>query len=327
MSFRFSGHETFPCRYAWLPKSYQMLCADPRAWSDENEAMMQLGVGKNMARAARFWVVAMGIAQPLADRRGYGITPFGHALLAPNGFDPFLENTRTLWLLHWKLASPVAEPMFAWHFLLNQWPQPEFSRSQVLRSFIKESKSEGRELSAVTLEQHFDIFLHTYVPTRGHKGVILEDNLDCPLTEIRLLQKVSEREEEGRKESIYSFRREDKPEISGALLAYCLANFWSLHHASEATLGFREIAVAPGSVGQIFKLPEFALRDRLLALHHESKGLLEFQESAALPRVIRHYEHHDESIEAELLSNVYDRDAHDYHATQPDVIAEQMQLC
>ena len=327
MSFRFSGHETFPCRYAWLPKAYQMLCADPRAWSDENDAMMQLGVGKNMARAARFWVVATGVAQPLADRRGYGITPFGHALLAPNGFDPFLENTRTLWLLHWKLASPVAEPMFAWHFLLNQWPQPELSRSQVLRSFVKESKREGRELSAVTLEQHFDIFLHTYVPTRGHKGVILEDNLDCPLTEIRLLQKVSEREEEGRKEPIYSFRREDKPEISEALLAYCLANFWSLHHASEATLGFREVAAAPGSVGQIFKLPEFALRDRLLALHHESQGLLEFQESAALPRVIRHYEHHNKAVEAALLANVYDRDVDDYHATQPEGIAEQMQLC
>ena len=26
---RFSGHESFACRYAWLPKAYRELVADP----------------------------------------------------------------------------------------------------------------------------------------------------------------------------------------------------------------------------------------------------------------------------------------------------------
>ncbi len=79
MNFRFSGHETFPCRYAWLPKAYAALCADERAFSDEDEAMMRLGVGKNMARAARFWVQATGVAEPHPDRCGYRVTRFSHA--------------------------------------------------------------------------------------------------------------------------------------------------------------------------------------------------------------------------------------------------------
>jgi hypothetical protein len=42
----------------------------------------------------------------------------------------------------------------------------------------KLGESEERELSDVTLEQHFDVFLHSYVPTRSRKGDVQEDNLE-----------------------------------------------------------------------------------------------------------------------------------------------------
>jgi hypothetical protein len=31
-SYRFSGHETFACRYAWLPKAYRAIAADASCW-------------------------------------------------------------------------------------------------------------------------------------------------------------------------------------------------------------------------------------------------------------------------------------------------------
>ena len=61
---RFSGHESFACRYAWLPKAYRELRTDPDAFADEDRAMVQLGVGKNMVRSIRFWVEVMGVAEP-----------------------------------------------------------------------------------------------------------------------------------------------------------------------------------------------------------------------------------------------------------------------
>lgn len=330
MNFRFSGHETFACRYAWLPKAYEALCEDEHLFRDEDEAMMRLGVGKNMARSARFWATTAGIAEMLPDRRGYRVTPFGHALLSQHGFDPFLEDTRTLWLLHWKLSSPIDEPLFAWYFLLNQWPQPEMSRSEAVRAFREEAQKQDRELSDVTLEQHFDTFLHSYVPTRGAKGMILEDNLDCPLTELRLLLPAGERivSESGRREMVYSFRREEKPEISGALLAYCLADFWRLNRSQEATLSFPDVSVAHGSVGQIFKLPETALRERLLSLREDSQGLMEFQESSSTPRVVRHFEQHDAAVEARLMAGIYDLGREDYERAQPqEARMEQLPVC
>ncbi|MBV9468835.1 MAG: DUF4007 family protein [Abitibacteriaceae bacterium] len=325
INFRFSGHETFPCRYAWLPKAYAALNENERLFSDEDNAMVRLGVGKNMVRAIRFWAQLAGVSEILPNQRGYRVTPFGHAILSDYGFDPYFEDIRTLWLLHWKFSAHTKEPMFAWYFLLNQWPHPELSRPEVLRAFRAEAEKQERPLSDVTLEQHFDTFLHTYIPTRGRKGEVLEDNLDCPLTELRLLLTVSERTIDGRREAIYAFRREDKPDITPTLLAYCIADFWRWQRPNETTLSFQEVAVAPGSVGQIFKIPEPDLRDRLETLQADSGGLLDYQASAATPRLVRNYEIGDEQAEAELLASVYERPANDYFATQ--TAQEQVPLC
>ncbi len=72
----------------------------------------------------------------------------------PKGVDPYLEDVRTLWLLHWKISTIVADPLFAWEFLLNKWQHPEITRSDVIAAFTQEASRLDRKLSAVTLEQH-----------------------------------------------------------------------------------------------------------------------------------------------------------------------------
>jgi hypothetical protein len=53
----FSGHETFPFRYAWLKKGVDAVSQDPLVFSDDR-AMIKLGVGKNMVRSIRHWCLA-----------------------------------------------------------------------------------------------------------------------------------------------------------------------------------------------------------------------------------------------------------------------------
>lgn len=286
MNYRFSGHETFPFRYSWLPKAYGALARNPDAFADDEQAMVELGVGKNMVRAIRFWVQACGIAEPLRGG-GYVNTPFGRTIFdKKNGLDPFLEDRRTLWLLHWKLATHRDEPLFAWDYLLNRWPHPELSRTEVTKEFAHQANLLDRKLSSVTLDQHFDVFLHSYVPTKSPKGEILEDNLDCPLVELELIRRVGERSVDAkfRREAIYAFRREPKPDITSELFTYCLADFWLSRGKHELTLTFRDVSVAEGSPGQIFKLPETDVRQRLEAPEGQSR-FFRYQESAALQRV------------------------------------------
>jgi uncharacterized protein DUF4007 len=73
MNFRFSGHETFPCRYTWLPKAFKAIKDDPRAFTDEESAMVKLGVGKNMVRAMRFWAQVANVVAPRVEG-GYAVT-------------------------------------------------------------------------------------------------------------------------------------------------------------------------------------------------------------------------------------------------------------
>jgi hypothetical protein len=190
MPLRFSGHETFACRYAWLPKALQAIQSAPCVFANEDQAMVELGVGKNMVRAIRFWVEASGMAKPV--KGGLEPTALGRQIFAAKGLDPFMEDIQTLWLIHWNLSTQIDDPLFAWEFLFNRWQEPEFTESIVLKAFAKEAEGLSKKLSPVTLEQHLHVFLHTYVPTRGRKGDIAEDNLDCPLTELEMLTKVGE---------------------------------------------------------------------------------------------------------------------------------------
>ncbi|HML73187.1 MAG TPA: DUF4007 family protein [Anaerohalosphaeraceae bacterium] len=285
MKYKYSGHETFPCRYSWLPKAVNAVRHDPRIFSDEDNAMVVMGVGKNMVRAIRFWAEVSGVIK--SATHGYSITDFGKNLLGPRGTDPYLEDIQTLWLIHWNISTQFESPLFAWHFLFNKWQEPEITRTAVLKAFLKEANQKDESRSLRTLENHFDVFIHTYVPTQTFKSMVLEDNLDCPLTELDLVQVIGETTINDRRETVYAFRRDEKPEISPELFAYCVYDYFMKKHPTEKTLPLREIAIGSGSPGQVFKLPESDIRERLDGLKKYTNGILEYKESASLPQIHR----------------------------------------
>ncbi len=290
MGFRYSGHETFPCRYAWVPKAFAAIEADHGAFADEEKAMIGFGVGKNMVRALRFWMVEMsiGVKNPGG---GYQPSDFAKAVFdRTSGIDPFLQDIRTLWLLHWHLSTHnVEEPLFAWDYLINRWHSPELCRSAVLQAFRRMGDKERRPPSDVTLGQHFDTFLHTYVPTRSRKGDIQEDNLDCPLVELEFIHIVGERRIDGtgKREPIYAFRIEDKPDITSELFAFALEDYWRKRRGTERSLSFKDVAFGHGSPGQVFKLPDWAVRQRLEVLSSDSFGSFRYSESATQQQISR----------------------------------------
>ena len=69
----------------------------------------------------------------------------------------------------------------------------------------------------------------------------------------------------------------------------------------EQTLTFRDVSVAHRSPGQVFKLPETDIRERLEALENDSDGVLQYQESASVQRVIRK----KSLIQNQLLRSIY----------------------
>ena len=305
--YRISGHESFACRYSWLPKAVRGLQEKPKLFADEEDAMVQLGVGKNMTRAIRFWSQVSGVVSVNSRGTEHMLSDFGKALLADEGYDPFLEDVRTLWLLHWNLSTNVEAPLLAWDFLLNRW-QGDLVSSAVVRLLQTEAARHDDGLSEATIERHWETFLHSYFPTRGRKGEVQEDNLDSPLTELEFIVRIGERplhNREGRTEPVFAFRREKKPDITPELFVYVLNDFWNKRHPTEGTLALREVAHGHGSPGQIFKLPEDDVRVRVEQLEHQTRDFFSYTESATLQQVRRRAAR--ESIL--LLRNVYHPDA------------------
>ena len=102
--YQFSGHETFPFRYPWLKKGYDAVFSDAGVFT-RDDAITTLGVGKNMVRSIRHWCLVAGVIEefqpePSVRRMSLRPTPLGTALFPDEGWDPYLEDPATLWLLH-----------------------------------------------------------------------------------------------------------------------------------------------------------------------------------------------------------------------------------
>lgn len=283
--FKFTGHETFAFRFAWLPKAVEAVQRDPMLFSNEDEAMIQLGVGKNMVRSIRFWGQQTGIVE--AKEKEYHLTRFGKIVFGVDG-DPYLENEQTLWLLHWQLTTNPSA-LYIWPYLLNFWHEPELISSAILKS-LKRDLGNTVKLSDSSLSSMISVFFHTYSSTekKGKDNTFSEDNLDSPLVLLHLLEKVGYRSSyDNKPEMAYQFRRSSKPEISQKLFAYTLINFWRKHAPDEKTLSFYEIIRSVGAPGHIFKMPEDELKRRLENIAEVTSGLLTYSSSALLPSIYR----------------------------------------
>jgi len=95
---KFSGHETFSCRASWPKKGYDFLL-DNRSFNDP-DATAILGVGKNMVSSINYWLRAMALSIENEE-----LTQFSHDLLSDDGYDPYLEDVGSIWLLHARLAA------------------------------------------------------------------------------------------------------------------------------------------------------------------------------------------------------------------------------
>jgi len=272
---RFSGHQTFALRIAWLPKAVAAIQGGLDVLNDPLQGVIELGLGKNMVEALRCWVEAYGVARRCPD--GWRLTEEAAVIFGSGGTDPYLEDTQTLWWLHWKISTLRTAPFFAWELLVNRWNDPTFTSSTAVQEFGRQAEREGRSLSEVTLKQHVDVWLRTYLSPRGVRA--MEDGLDSPLAALGFVRQAGEREAAGRHEPVFAFDLSAKRGISLPLFRYALLDWWEARDGRDDTAPFHEAAHGPGSPGRVFRLPETDVRNRLQALSADPKSGFELHES------------------------------------------------
>ena len=87
----FAGHQTFAFRYSWLKKGLDLVRSDSGSFQ-RDDAVVQLGVGKNMVESIRHWCLATQILEEESGTRARDLRPteLGSSLLSDNGWDPYL---------------------------------------------------------------------------------------------------------------------------------------------------------------------------------------------------------------------------------------------
>ena len=257
---RFSGHETFACRFAWLPKAVRLIERYPAALSNDEASILELGLGKNMVKALRFWLEVFDVASPRTGT--WSLLPFGEAIFGPQGLDPYLERVETQWLLHWQLSTAVQYPLFAWRHILFRRMRADFTRSELLAEMRSEGERLGYEHSDVTLLQHADAFLHTYLGTLSSSSP--EDALDGPLVDLGIVQRLERRRGGADKiEPVFALRRVEIEEVGPAVVDFAVANFWQARRTGETIVTFRDLAYGEGSPGAALRLEPEDLREYL----------------------------------------------------------------
>ncbi|MDY7577261.1 DUF4007 family protein [Herbaspirillum sp. RTI4] len=275
--FRFSGHQSFSLRIAWLPKAIKEISKGHDPLTDIDLGITSMGLGKNMVESLRCWIEAFQVATK--EGSDWKLTQIGELIFSPKtGQDPYLEDHTSNWLLHWLICSNTSYTLFAWECLFNRWPTTEFSAAEVMTAFRREFEKNNREASPVTLKQHWEVFLHSYRPPRGGKG---EDHLDSALSALGLIREVGERQNsQGKWEPLYSFDIGQKASIPQQLFAFFIHDWWNRKFPAEKTVSLQEIVSGEHSPGRLLKLQEKELLLRIENLAHIYPKVFKLTESA-----------------------------------------------
>ena len=162
--YSFSGHESFYCKSLWLKKGYDFI-SENKDFNAPN-AVVELGIGKNMVSSLRFWMRAFGLFD-----EGNPSLIADYLLDSERGKDPYIEDLGTLWLLHYLLVKTELASIYKLFFIdFHRERNNEFSREQ-LQHFLKRKNAEtpyGHLYNENTVKRDIGVLLQNYViPKQG----------------------------------------------------------------------------------------------------------------------------------------------------------------
>jgi hypothetical protein len=291
----FARHETFHPRYGWVKKAVDAVAADTNVFNQDN-AVVELGVGKNMVRSIRHWGVSFKvIAMTKGDApraSACGVTAFGEVLFGERGWDAYAEQLGTLWLLHWMLLAPRCN-VPVWWLAFNEFSGIEFTDEQ-LEQFVIDRTRGWAEPHPSSIKKDVSCMLRMYA--QGHSRASFDDAIDCPFRDLELMRPSSVTA------GAYRFLVGEKPTLPPSIAAFACLDFLARVKAGANTVTVSRLATEPGAPGRVFRLSEAAL----LALLEEAASLhddVEITQVAGVPQVV--FAGEPAYVATELLRDYY----------------------
>lgn len=204
----FSGHESFACKSHWLKRGYDFVRGENNF--NDDDAVVRLGVGKNMVASIKFWLKAIGL---LKDAGLVALA--NHLFDDDNGKDPYLEDIGTLWLLHFLLIQTDYATIYKTTFV-DYHRQRNIIEKSKLQNYIKhicfDETGYKNLYNDNTVKRDIGVMLHNYCAKNGGNVNIEDSNsLFAPLNLICETEK-----------NTYRFNYDTRSDVPSLIFLYAL---------------------------------------------------------------------------------------------------------
>ncbi|UNY99392.1 DUF4007 family protein [Zhouia spongiae] len=257
IKYTFSGHDSFQCRQLWLKKGYDYV-VESKSFNDE-DAVVQLGVGKNMVSSIRFWLKAFNVV----DNNDLP-TEFGKRLFDDNiGYDPFLEDEASLWLLHYNLVKTQFASIYS--IVFNEFRKEKlFFNKETYVNYLKRIAEGDKDFNfnENTVAKDFNVFTNLY--KNDSKGNNIEDSFTGILSEIELLSTTGK----GKDEQFY-IENSERDNLSEYVILYTILE--NTDYGNSISLNSLEFNI--NSPGSIFALNRLGLMNKISEIVSEFDGI------------------------------------------------------
>ena len=264
---KFSGHESFNCRQIWLKKGFDFIKEGGKF--NAPDAVIKLGVGKNMVSSIQHWLLAFGIIQ--GDKK---TTNFSELILGDNGFDPFLENPATLWLLHYRLVSTNYASIYNYFFNEFKNENIEFTTNSLLTSLIQKCELENYNLTNNTLQRDINVFLRNYLKSEKNEKN-LEDEYSGIFISNNMIEKVNKAGNDNFRVII-----NERTEIPIEIVLFLILDIF---HDYDS-ISFYDILNNKNSVGNCFLINEDGFYQKILAIQDKYPNIV-FKEDSGIKEI------------------------------------------
>ena len=247
----FSGHDTFHCRHLWLKKGYEFVKKGNK-FSNE-DAVLELGVGKNMVSGINFWMRAFGII----DKDGI-LTEFAKYILDDTGKDPYLEDEATLWLLHYQLVTQNIASTYSLIFNELRRERIEFTKDNFIAFVLR--KAEELNISQInknTVAADFEVLTKMYIRTDA-QSKDKEDTFSGLLTELNIIQEEKRKVDE-KMTVFYSVPTDEKSLIPDEVLLFGILD----KDEFDKSISLYSIEQGKDQIGSVFAIGRTGLVNKI----------------------------------------------------------------
>lgn len=256
----FAGHDTFHCRRFWLKKAHDFV--DNENNFKDADASIFLGVGRNMVTAIRFWARCFQVID-VDDN----LTKIGNKIFSDKGWDPYLEDFGTLWLLHYKLVASAKASTFS--IVFNDLLK--YNQEISLPLFLDHVNKLEKDYNQNSLKKDFNVFVKTYLAEFDENN--LEESFSGILTELNLIKPIKKSfiDASGtiKIKEIYQIERGPKPQIPSEILLYAILD----QNKNDISISFEKLYNEPNQIASVFNLDKEGLVTALEKIAHQLRHL------------------------------------------------------